>query len=95
MNRPALPEKGRGIRNEVGAFICSLRSWCSRSLKGLLELARTQPQKFEMRPVWGATTLAANLPGTFVDRIALLRNPTLIPNIWHVLRFLASPQFEG
>jgi hypothetical protein len=54
MNRPALPEKGWGARNEVRSFICSLRSWCSKSLKGLLELAGTQPQKFEMRPVWGA-----------------------------------------
>jgi hypothetical protein len=54
MNRPAWPEKGSGVRNnEVGAFICSPRPCCSKWLTGLLELAGAQPQKFEMRPVWG------------------------------------------
>ncbi len=60
MNRPAWPEKGWGVRNEVDAFICSLRSWRPKSLKGLLELAGTQPQKFEMRPVWGAKFLGVD-----------------------------------
>ena len=32
----------------------TLQSRCPKPLKGLLELAGTQPQKFEMRPVWGA-----------------------------------------
>jgi len=37
----------------VRALIYSLRSSCPKSLKERLELAGTQPQKFEMRPVWG------------------------------------------
>jgi hypothetical protein len=39
----------------VRALIYSLRSSCPKSLKKRLELAGTQLQKFEMRPVWGAT----------------------------------------
>lgn len=41
---------------ELGsALIHSLRSSCQKSLKERLELAGTQPRKFEMRPVWGAS----------------------------------------
>ena len=37
---------------------------------------------------WGATTSTSNSQRTFVDSIASPRNRTVIPNIWHVLRFL-------
>jgi hypothetical protein len=37
MNRPAWPEKGWGVRNKVGAFICPLRARCPKSLKALPE----------------------------------------------------------
>jgi len=38
-------------------------------------------------PCRGAKPSTSNLPGTFVDSVASSRNRTLIPNIWHVLRF--------
>src|ERR1035438_7152358 len=38
-----------------------LRAACLESLKELMELAGTQPQKFEMRPVWGASPVAEGL----------------------------------
>jgi hypothetical protein len=70
MNHAALPENRSGVRNKVGAFICSLRSWCPLLLKGLLELADTQPQKFEMRPVWGATQMNVR-PGDMRNKMYL------------------------
>ena len=36
------------------AAASSFRAACLESLKECLELASTQPKKFEMRPVWGA-----------------------------------------
>jgi len=46
-----------------------LRAASLESLKERLELAGTQPQKFEMRPVWGAKHQFAKL-ALSVDFIA-------------------------
>jgi hypothetical protein len=62
----ASPQSGRRSHQTPEAFelvlalICMLRSSCPKPLKESLELAGTQPQKFEMRPVWGATHLRVN-----------------------------------
>jgi hypothetical protein len=62
MKRPDWPEKRLGRSNEAVAFIGSLRSWWPKSLKGLLELAGTLPQKFEMRPVWSRRSKRGGQP---------------------------------
>jgi hypothetical protein len=57
---PAGKKKGEVV--EIGPALKRwLRSAFLESLKELQALTGTQPQKFEMRPVWGAKTLALHI----------------------------------
>jgi hypothetical protein len=52
---PPYPARKRRRSQMGGVLIRTLRSRYPKPLKELLESAGTQPQKFEMRPVWGAS----------------------------------------
>jgi hypothetical protein len=59
-----------------GLLIRTLRSRYPKRLKEHLELAGTQPQKFEMRPVWGAAVEAGASGMQFSNSGPTTRRPT-------------------